>query len=417
MGTVPHLLLVGPRTDVLGKLYGLPVVVTIVHRPGGDRALEEAMAARVLDVDFTNVDELLAAARDLHAWRPFDGMLGLTELSLYPVSVVADALGVRSNSPTTLDYAQDKAAMRRRLAEAGVTATAHRVCGSMTDAMAFAEQCPGGMILKPVSGNGGTGVSLVREPGDVAAAWEWATTSATFAPGSAWRATGTETPRVLAEEYLTGREFSVETLSVNGKHQLLAVTGKHTTGAPHFVELGHDVPAPVSMAEHAVLAGVAIDALDAIGYTWGPCHTELVLSEDGRRATVVEINARQGGDQIWELVHLATGWDMIAGSVHVLGHGVLPSDPGPPTGGAAIRYLTAPPGTVVAIDGVLDALAIDGVLRVGELCALGQVVSPLGNSWDRLGYVIATGSDNAAAAAAADRAVACLTIHTDGPAA
>jgi biotin carboxylase len=408
-----HLLLVGPRTDVLGKLFGLPMTVTIVHRPGGDRAIEEAVAARLLDVDFTDVGELLAAVRDVHAWRPIDGILGLTELSLHPVSVVADALGVRANSPATVGYAQDKAAMRRRLAEAGISTTAHRVCESIEDTRLFAARCPDGMILKPVSGNGGTGVSLVRDPGEVAAAWQWATTSRTFAPGAAGPGSAAEPPRVLAEEYLTGREFSVETLSVRGEHQVLAVTGKHTTGAPHFVELGHDVSALVPEAEQTLLAAAAIDALDAIGYSWGPCHTELMLSENGARATVVEINARQGGDQIWELVHLTTGWDMVTASMSVLGDGVLPPDPGRAARGAAVRYLTADPGTVVAIEGVTDALAVEGVLRVGELCKLGHVVSPLGSSWDRLGYVIAVGPDTAAAAAAADRAVACLKIRTE----
>jgi len=413
MATIPHLLLVCPRSDVLGKFYGLPVALTIVHRPGGDRELEESLATRVFEVDFTDVDALLAVAREVHEWRPLDGILGLTELSLAPVSVVADALGVRSNSPATLGYAQDKASMRRRLAETGVSVTAHRVCETVEEAGAFARECPNGMILKPVSGNGGTGVSLVREPGELAAAWEWATKSAT---GFAWKGEGGERPTVLAEEFLVGHEFSVETLSAEGKHHVLGVTGKHTSGAPHFVEMGHDVPAPVSPARLAVLAAAAIDALDAVGYTWGPCHTELVLSEDGTRATVVEINARQGGDQIWELIHLTTGWDMITGSVSTLAYGVLPPDPSPVAAGAAIRYLTATPGTVVAVDGVLDALAVEGVLRVSELCAPGAVVSPLGSSWNRLGYVIATGPDTATAAAAAEEAVSRLTIRTDGQA-
>lgn len=406
-----HLLLVGPRTDVLGKLFGLPISVTIVHRPGGDRAMEQAVAARLLDVDFTDADALLAAAREVHAQRPIDGVLGMTELSLHPASVVAEALGVRANLAATLDCAQDKAAMRRRLEETGVSTTAYRECGSVEEAVAFAQRCPDGTILKPVSGNGGIGVSLARRPGDVPAAWDWTTNARTHAPGAGGQEAAA--PRVLAEEFLTGREYSVETLSVDGEHHLLAVTGKHTTGAPHFVELGHDMPARIPDAERTLLTDVTVAALDAIGYSWGPCHTELVLSTDGGRATVVEINARQGGDQIWELVHLATGVDMITGSMSALGSGVLPASPGRTVRGAAIRYLTADPGTVVAVEGLSDALAVDGVLRVGELCGPGRVVSALGNSWDRLGYVLAVGPDTAAAAAAAERAVACLKIRTE----
>jgi biotin carboxylase len=410
---VPHLLLVCPRPEVLGKLLGLPVAITVVHRPDGDRELEESLALEVIDADFTDPVALLGAARACHTRRPIDAMLGLTELSLYPVSVVADELGVRANPPGAVGYAQNKASMRRRLAECGVSATAHRVCTEQAEAAEFALGCSSGMILKPVSGNGGTGVFLVREPGELAAGWSWATTSS---GAWAWRKENDTVPAVLAEEYLTGREFSVETLSAAGKHHVLAVTGKHTTGPPHFVEMGHDMPARVADAERSTIAAGALDALDAIGYAWGPCHTEVILDDSGAKATVVEINARQGGDQIWELVELVTGWDMITGSAATLAYGESPPHPGISVGGAAIRYLTSPQGTVTGVDGLPDALAVEGVLRVSELSRPGDVVSPLGDSWNRAGYVLAAGLDVAAAVAAADRAAAMLVVRTTEPA-
>src|SRR5262249_37607985 len=73
---VPHLLLVCPRSDVLGKLLGLPVALTVVHRPGGDRAMEESLSLQVIDAEFTDQDKLLAAARDVHRRRPLDAILG-----------------------------------------------------------------------------------------------------------------------------------------------------------------------------------------------------------------------------------------------------------------------------------------------------------------------------------------------------
>lgn len=410
MARIPHLLLVCPRSDVLGKLLGLPVAVTVVHRPGGDRAAEQACALGVVDSDFTDRAALMATALEVHEQRPLDAVLGLTELSLFPTSVVGQAVGARGNPPQSVAYALDKASMRRRLADCGADSSAYRVCTSLQEAADFARRHPAGIVLKPVSGNGGTGVSLVRDPGELAAAWAWTTTAT-----GGWGWSGGDKPRqmkVLAEEYLTGEEFSVETLSAAGEHHLLAVTRKKTSGPPHFVETGHELPAVLPDRQRAAIAGAALCALDAIGYQWGPAHTEVMLREDGERATVVEINVRQGGDQIWEMVHLAGGVDMIAGAVLTLAYGeaVLP---GAPTHrGAAIRYLPAEPGRVVAVDGMADALAVDGVVRVGELREIGAEVPPLGDSWGRNGWVLAGGPDTASAVAAADLAVSRIAIRT-----
>ncbi|MEU4210783.1 ATP-grasp domain-containing protein [Streptomyces sp. NPDC026206] len=413
MAAVPHLLLVCPRSDVLGKLLGLPVALTVVHRPGGDRALEESLAARVVDADFQSPEALLAVARDVHAWRPVDAVLGLTELSLYPVGVVADALGARGNAAATVACAQDKAAMRRLLHERGVSTTAHRVCTDAAQAAEFARACPAGIVLKPVQGNGGTGVHVVRHAGELAAAWAW-TTGAKAA--WAWSKADAEAARateVLAEELLTGSEFSVETLTVEGRHQVLAVTRKHTTGPPHFVETGHDLPAALPAPQHTAVVSAALAALDAIGYAWGPCHTEVMLADDGERATVIEINVRQGGDQIWELVQHVTGIDMIYGAVAALAHAAPPPPATPLAGGAAIRYLAPAPGLVTAVEGLADALAVEGVIRAGELPSPGDEVAPLGDSWNRCGHVIATGPDPKSAAAAAEAAVARIVIRTE----
>ena len=48
---------------------------------------------------------------------------------------------------------------------------------------------------------------------------------------------------VILEEFIEGPEYSGESIAYEGKYKLLAITEKHTTGAPHFVEIGHRQPA------------------------------------------------------------------------------------------------------------------------------------------------------------------------------
>ena len=67
--------------------------------------------------------------------------------------------------------------------------------------------------------------------------------------------------QAIVEEYVEGREISVEFISYNGKHYPLQITDKVTTGSPHFVELEHHQPADLSpemyiislLAKHTLL--------------------------------------------------------------------------------------------------------------------------------------------------------------------
>lgn len=53
----------------------------------------------------------------------------------------------------------------------------------------------------------------------------------------------------IIEEYIEGAEYSVETISYQGTHTLLAITKKYTTGNPHYIEVGHLEPAAPESGE------------------------------------------------------------------------------------------------------------------------------------------------------------------------
>ncbi|GAA4601696.1 hypothetical protein GCM10023195_04620 [Actinoallomurus liliacearum] len=393
----PHLVFVGARPEIIGKLLGVPVTLTAIVRTGTDETFERKLALRTFSTDVTDVDALLACAREIHAWRPIDAMIAATEHALLPTAIVGEALGVRVNPVEAVTLAQDKAAMRRRLAERGVETIAHRVCTDVEEVREFLDTCPGGVLLKPADGNGGRGVALVRTPDDIPNAW------AHTAPES-------RTAGVLAEEFLTGLETSVETMSAGGRHRALIVPAKHTSGPPHFVEIAHQMPGEhppevVKTATEAVFA-----ALDAIGYMWGPTNTEVMI--DGDRATVVEINPRWGGARYWEMLELVVGVDMAEATALAYAYDRLPAPFDVPAATCAVRLLTPPPGRIVAITGLDEATAVDGVVRIGELNRVGDVMPSLTDFRGRAGYVLATGPDRRAAADIAEHAASLIDMRT-----
>ena len=111
----------------------------------------------------------------------------------------------------------------------------------------------------------------------------------------------------LMEEFLDGPEISVETLTFDGRHVVVAVTDKEI-GGPGFVEIGHSQPSGCSAETLREVTRLVTDFLDAVGLRNGPGHTEVKLTSRGPR--IVESHNRVGGGRINELAEIAYGVDM-----------------------------------------------------------------------------------------------------------
>ena len=123
--------------------------------------------------------------------------------------------------------------------------------------------------------------------------------------------------KAIVEEYVEGREISVEFISYNGKHYPLQITDKVTTGAPFFVELEHHQPSSLPEDIKLRIKEIVLHALDALHIKYGASHSELKITEDGD-IRVIEIGARMGGDFIGsDLVKLSTGYDFLKGVIEV----------------------------------------------------------------------------------------------------
>lgn len=123
--------------------------------------------------------------------------------------------------------------------------------------------------------------------------------------------------KALIEEFVEGQEYSVEHISYKGKHYFLALTQKYTTGAPHFIEIGHLEPAPVSDEMLEKVKSVISHALDSLEIKNGASHSEIKIDEKGN-ICIIEIGARMGGDCIGsDLVKYSTGYDFVKMVVQV----------------------------------------------------------------------------------------------------
>lgn len=113
---------------------------------------------------------------------------------------------------------------------------------------------------------------------------------------------------VLVEEFLLGKQYSVETISSDGVHHIVAVTEENTDGIPNFVETKHLMPARLSNVEYDKLKTFIFEVLDAFHVKYGAGHIELKYCNGEWK--VIEIASRMGG---WrdKLVELSMGIDYL----------------------------------------------------------------------------------------------------------
>jgi biotin carboxylase len=216
----------------------------------------------------------------------------------------------------------------------------------------------------------------------------------------------------LMEEFLDGPEISVETLSFDGRHVVVAVTDKPEFGSHGFVEIGHSQPSGCSAETLREVTRVVTDFLDAVGLGNGPAHTELKLTSRGPR--IIESHNRIGGNRINELVEVAYGIDMERYALGIRFGLVEPLTTSPePRGGSAYRAITPEPGRVVEVTGVdavrADPAFVDLHLRVGP----GDEVPPLTWNDDVVGYIIARGATATEAYANCRRLTAAIHVRTE----
>ncbi|MBQ1648418.1 MAG: ATP-grasp domain-containing protein, partial [Bacteroidales bacterium] len=217
--------------------------------------------------------------------------------------------------------------------------------------------------------------------------------------------------KVIVEEYLDGPEVSVEVMVVDGDVHILQITDKITTGAPHFVEMGHTQPSRLAADVQRKIREVAEAACASLGLDKGPAHVEMKVTSRG--PVMIELGARMGGDNITtHLVPLSTGIDMVGATIKVA-LGEKPDITPVLDCGSAIRYFEASYGTITAIENVEEAERIPGVRQITFTKGVGEASTPIQSSNDRLGFVIAQGATAEDAVQACEAALRAVKISIE----
>jgi len=266
---------------------------------------EGAVCKNVADffypISIIDKKRILEVCEGLH----INGITSIASDAAVPtICFVAEELGLISNTYSDSLIATDKYLMRKRFSECDVSSPRYIIASDNFPVSDF--RFP--VIIKPTDRSGSRGVLKVDEEKGVKDAIERAKNESF-------------NKQVIIEEYISGSEVSVESISWQGKHYILQITDKITTEEPYFVELQHHQPSQLPSHILQKLKSETLKALTALNINYGASHAEFKIVDDGT-IFAIEVGARMGGDFIGShLVKLSTGYDFVKGVIEIsLGH-------------------------------------------------------------------------------------------------
>lgn len=297
-----------------------------------------------------------------------------TDKPLVMMARIAEVLNLPFYSVETAQWSTDKYQMKQRFIEGGVPCAQGRLVHSAGEAKDLFFP----VICKPRDNSGSRGVKLCRDVNELQECIDEALDNSKL-------------DTVLVEEFIEGREFSIETLHYDGKSEVIQFTEKKTTEFPYNVELGHKQPANLTDDEHQQIREIISNIAACMHFDNCPSHTELKINERG--IFVIETSPRLGGDYITStLTPLSTGINLEDQLLHIALGEKVDTTTGRVDKASAICFLSLPEGEVTGIDKrIYDITSNPDIFSFNIKLKVGDRVNKIKSSLNRYGQFIVSG--------------------------
>lgn len=363
----------------VARLDGVRLLGVAQEPPGGD---DRALFADLITVaDGLDTRQLLEATRLLERRHgPIHRLVGILEPLQVQLAEVRQAMGIAGTSPQTADLFRDKARMKDELRRHGLPCARHAMIRSWADAEAFVGQVGFPIVLKPLAGMGCKST--------------WRITSADELRGALTALHASPERPALAEEFLRGREYSFETVTIGGN--VVFQSASRYFPAPlevmetPWIQWVVVLPRVIDGPDFADARALGVQAIQALGLETGMTHMEWFRRDDGSLA-IGEIAARPPGANIVRMNSFVHDVDMYRVWARAVVDDAFdgPFERKYAAGCAFLRGIGR--GRVVDVRGVEQANAQVGRLVVeSKLPARG---TPRSDSYEGDGYVIVRDPD------------------------
>jgi biotin carboxylase len=330
-----------------------------------------------------------------NVYGPVHRLLGVLENIQEQLALVRQELNISGMKPQTAHKFRDKGAMKEALRAAGVPCAKYKYVNNFQEAWGFIDLVGFPIILKPPSGAGCRATYRVDNPQGLIDAIN-------------------EIPMrpILAEEFLTGAEHSMESFTVNGIPQFSSFSRYYPSPLevmqnPHlqWVVL---FPKEIEEEKYKKARKIGFRAIQALGLQTGMTHMEWFCRPDGSIA-VGEIGARPPGAQISETTGFIHGFSTHQTWAELMVYDRL-NIPTKRKHAAAVAFLRGIGlGKVYKIEGLDEAQRKMGSLVCDvSMPKMGQ---PKSSTYEGEGWVIIKGQNTEEVKMAALELIRTVRIH------
>jgi biotin carboxylase len=242
--------------------------------------------------DIRHDGDVVATASALRKYEVSCVIAG-TESGVELADQLSAELGTPGNGMSRPTARHNKYEMVLALRDAGLAHAATIVSSDAGDIIEWAETTVGyPIVLKPVASAGADNVRACSSPAQVRAAHEKIMTSADRY--------GIANSVVLAQEFLEGNEYFVNTVSRDCRHHTVEIWRYYKRRLPSGnIIYDYDEPLPPDDSVAKKVGSYTYQVLDALEIRNWASHTEVMLTARG--PVLVECAARLGGGQILEI--------------------------------------------------------------------------------------------------------------------
>ena len=302
--------------DLINRRYpGRALFITEVGERQKAREISPSPGSELLfDLrDFAGVQAALVS--HLEQWRQtVSGVTSYDCESMELASSLAEHLGLPYPSPDAIRLVRDKLATKRCWQQQGVYGPRAALVTSEKEAVHFAAEVRGPVVLKPLTGSGSELTFRCDRPEDCHPAFRLIKSGLARRANTRMYASSSRTdlqPMIEIEEWIEGPEYSCDFIIDGETVQVIRVAAKlHSTRMPFGTTLAYLLPArlPGDLTEIS-LADKLREAALAVGIKRAVCMVDFIVREG--RPYFLELTPRPGGDCLPPLIMRSCGLDML----------------------------------------------------------------------------------------------------------
>ncbi len=220
--------------------------------------------------------------------------------------LLSERLGVYSNGSKYSKARRDKYQMVETLKLANVHTVDHFKSDNLRPILNWIRHkaiFPNPVVLKPIASSSTDGFHICHNEKDVEQAF--------YRIHNSKNLFGDLNEEVLVQNFLDGQEYAVNMVSFDGKHYISEIWRTNKVTYLHSKIYDLETIVTEEESEFTILKNYTEKVLNALHIEYGPSHTEIIITKDGK-PTLVESAARFMGSMDLSLITQAQGINAIS---------------------------------------------------------------------------------------------------------